>query len=340
MHRLGCYLLDLCNHIDSECPELFYFVPEYYITSVSTIVKAFLRMEPQSLEFIWTAKCSPMICPRDALLDRFVTFVTHHLSDKKVPNPDQQEAFLTKLGILLQYRSVVPRLETHPVSGPHLVPAFLRAFDEQNVYALAKIFLRLFRKGLYNDITYTFLPDFGSEHFRRQFAELCTKDTKVRDGFLNAFLEHINNTLTELKLHYSESSNISLTSQERDEHKRASRTSYNILYDMLRVTETTVSLIPTLFLEQNGIFAQRVSDLCMLVVREGIQGQVSRFLCDLSTGECTLSFYPKRGDRPEVRDDTDVPQSGGGSVPDAEGGEREGRGKGGAGSAGRVRDQG
>ncbi|MDR3548361.1 MAG: hypothetical protein P4M11_08890 [Candidatus Pacebacteria bacterium] len=307
-------MLELCDYIDRTYPELFYFVPEYYITAVSAIVKAFLRMDPQGLDFLWT-KCSPAMVPREALLDRFITFVTNHISDKRIPNPDQQESFLIKLGILLQYRDVVSRLETHPVAKTKLVPAFLRDFGKSNVNALAKNFLRLFKKNLYNDLAYTVLPDYGSEYFRKQFVELCTADIKLREAFLNTFLDHLNNTLTELKLHYSECSNISLTTRERDQHKRDSRVSYSILYDMLRVLETTVSLIPFVFLEADGLFRQRAADLCMLVIREGIQGQLGRFLSDLASEDCILNR--RNFGRQKVRDAVHAAESYCGGVPGA-----------------------
>ena len=46
---------------------------------------------------------------------------------------------------------------------------------------------------------------------------------------------------------------------------------------MLRSLETSISLIPFVFLEPEGIFTQRNSDLCMVIIREVIQGHLGRF---------------------------------------------------------------
>ena len=284
MYKLAWYILDLCNYVDQKCPELFYFIPDYYNSAVFTILRSFIRMDIESLDFLW-GKITPATCPKEALMDSFITFISNHLADKRIANPDQQELFLHKLGLLLQYKDLIARMETHPVAKSKLLPVFLAAFEMKSVHLLSRNFLRMLKKSAYNDIQYSVLPDVGSEYYRKQFAELCYSDIKLKEMFLNTFLNHMNNTLTEIKMHCVESGNISLSSREREEHKKEARNFYNVLYDMLRVLETIVALIPHVFLEPNGIFKQRTSDLCMLVIREGIQGQLANFFTELINEE-------------------------------------------------------
>lgn len=292
MNDLGSYIVDLCNFLDQSCPELFYFIPEYYTTAMFTIIRSFLRMDIQNLDFLWPKQIvAPQLkYPSDKFLYEFVSFISNHLADKKIPNPDQQESFLTKLNILLQYRDIVLKMEKHPVAKEKLMQAFLRSFDKKNLNALCKNYLRMLKKDLYNDINYSILPEASSVFFREQFKELCTKDIKIRDTFLNSFLNHLNNTLSDFQLNSSESYNVAITTRERDEHKREARQIYNIFYEMLRVLETTISLIPAVFLETNNIFKQRSSDLCMLIIREAFKGQLSKFLEEMLQTDCK---FPK-----------------------------------------------
>jgi len=280
MHKLAIYILELCNYLDEKCSELFYFIPDYYNTTAFIVIRAFIRMDLHSLEFLYP-KSGPIGIPKESLIDSFITFVSNHIGDKSIPNPDQQEALLLKLGILLQYKEIISRLENHKIAQNKLVRNFLHSFEMKSSHVLARNFLRLLNHNLFNDMPKTVLPDYGSDFYRKQFIELCTNDVKLRENFLNTFFNHINNTLTDLKMHYTESKNGNLSLRDHEDHKKESRNIYIIFFDMLRVLETIISLIPNIFLEKNGIFKQRGSDLCLLVISEVIKGQLGKFLNEI-----------------------------------------------------------
>jgi hypothetical protein len=112
MQKLALYVLELCNFCDEKRPEEFYFVPECFISVVTTVFRTFIRMDLHNLDFLWT-RPHPSLCepkyPSDHLVYAFMAFVCAHLADNKIPNPDQQESFLTKLNLLVQYKELVAR---------------------------------------------------------------------------------------------------------------------------------------------------------------------------------------------------------------------------------------
>ena len=288
MNKLGIYILKLCNYLDSICPELFYFIPEYYTTPVFTIFRSFLRMVFQNLDFIWNkvSEDKRENYPTDSFLYEFITFVSSHLADKCIPNPDFQESFLYQLYIIVQYKKIASKIEFHPIAKAKLINSFLKSFEFKKIDGVSKIFLKMFKCHTFNDINSDYLPDMSSNYLRNQFVENCLANVKLRDSFLNNALNHLYDTITDLRHHFSESFNISLSDLELKEHKVEARRLYNIFYDMLRVLETTSGLIPLVFLEDTSTFRQRFSDVCLIVIRDAFLGQLGKFLEEIKGIDC------------------------------------------------------
>ncbi len=59
MNRLGRWLVELSNFIDTRCPPLFYFIPEYYANVSFDIMRLFLRVDIPTCEFIWVNESTP-----------------------------------------------------------------------------------------------------------------------------------------------------------------------------------------------------------------------------------------------------------------------------------------
>eukprot|EP00826_Nyctotherus_ovalis_P007900 TRINITY_DN12033_c0_g1_i8.p2 TRINITY_DN12033_c0_g1~~TRINITY_DN12033_c0_g1_i8.p2 ORF type:complete len:403 (-),score=107.36 TRINITY_DN12033_c0_g1_i8:287-1495(-) len=290
MKKLSSYILLVTDYIDRKCPELFYFIPNYYNTTTFIIIKNLLRLNLLSLVFFWKnasfkldlgSLLSVSFSANDPLIDLFISFVTRHLADKRIPNPDQQEDFLAKLLFLLQHKETLRKLDTHPIAREKLLPGLMNAFEQPHILLLAMNFLALLKKDLYNDIE----TNVGSKYYQAQFVELCKKEGKLFEHFLNSLLNHINNLISKMKLHFVESSNANISGRERDSHYRKACSEYTVLYKATRCLELVAALVPSSFVERSGVFTQRSSDLCMHVVREGIHGQLSRFLSGVMGGE-------------------------------------------------------
>lgn len=290
MKRLSSYILSVTDYIDRKCPELFYFVPNYYNTTTFIIIKNLLRLNLLSLVFFWqnasfkldlSSLLSVSFNANDPLIDLFISFVTRHLADKRIPNPDQQEDFLIKLLFLLQHKETLRKLDTHPIAREKLLPGLMNAFEQPHILLLAMNFLALLKKDLYNDIE----TNVGSKFYQEQFAELCKKEGKLFEHFLNSLLNHINDLISKMKLHYAESGNAGISARDRDTHYRKACGEYTTLYRAMRCLELVALLTPCSFVEHSGVFTQRSSDLCMHVVREGIHGQLGKFLGGVMGGD-------------------------------------------------------
>jgi hypothetical protein len=289
MHKVAKYILDLCNYIDKNCPELFYFVPAYYDNMLFSIIKVYFRLNPNSLDFLKVENV--IYSSKNELLDPFITLVTNHIADKCIPNPDQKDSFLLKLIIMLQYKDIVEKLEMHQVANEKLLPSLLSAFEAKNGFVVARTFLRLLKGKLYADFTSLILPEIGSTRYRTLFVNLCLKQEKLRDKFLNDLFSHINDLLSALNLRYADRNNGELN--EREENMKEARTDYETLYNMLRVLETVISLVPLIFLEISRVLKQRASDLCMLIIREVTQGHLGSFLLEIPSSNIKKIETPK-----------------------------------------------
>lgn len=228
---------------------------------------------------------NPIYSSKDQLLDPFITLVTSHLADRRIPNPDQKDSFLLKLIIMLQYKDVIEKLELHQTANEKLLPSLLLAFEGKSGLLAARSFLRLLKGRLYDELPAVVLPVYGSARYRSQFVNYCLKNGNVRDKFLNDLFSHINDLLSSLNLKYAERHDGSLSDRELGENLKSSRGSYETLHDMLHVLETVVFLVPLLFLESSRVLKQRASNLCMLIIREVVEGHVGKLLLEIPAHE-------------------------------------------------------
>jgi len=277
MYKVTKYILEICNYIDKNYPELFYFIPTYYDNIAFSVIKVYLRLDLKTLDFLKVENA--IYASKDELLDSFITLVSNHIADKGIPNPDQKDSFLSKLIIILQYKDIVQKLEKNKVANEKLLPSLLAAFETKNSYVIAKSFLRLLKGKPYADFTSVISPEIGSASYRSLFVSLCTKQEKLRDKFLNDLFNHINDLLSTLYLKYADRNNGEVS--EREENMKEARLNYETLYNMLRVLETVISLVPLVFLDVSRVLKQRASDLCMLIIREVTQGHIGSFLLEI-----------------------------------------------------------
>jgi hypothetical protein len=288
MKKVSAYILFLSDCIDKKCPELFYFIPNYYNTTVFTIVKSLLRVNLLSLEFVWGSNSFKFdigslfnigFDANSSVLELFISFVTRHLADKRIPNPDQQQDFLIKLLFLIRNKETLKKIEGHPVAKEMLLVNLMNAFEQKHILLLSMNLLMLLKGDLYNDEE----VNNGSKYYQMQFIELCKKDGKLLEHFLNLLLNHINDLITEVKLNYVESNNNSLPLREQNNNYGKARTGYTVLYKAVRALELVATLVPFAFLD--GVFIQRTSDLCMHIIREGTHGQLNKLLNELDNGD-------------------------------------------------------
>jgi len=290
MKKVSTYILSLNDYIDKKCPELFYFIPNYYNTTVFMIVKSLLRSNLLLLVFMWQSNSFKFglgslfnigFDANSPVLKLFIGFVIRHLADKKIPNPDQQQDFLIKLLFLLQYKETLKKIEEHPIAKEKLLINLMNVFEQKHILLLSMNLLMLLKGDLYNDEE----MGIGSKYYQTQFIELCSKDEKLLEHFLNLLLNHINDLITEVKLNYTESTNTSLPSRERHNNYSKACTGYTVLYKTVRALELVASLIPFAFLEHNAVLTQRTSDLCMHIIREGTDGKLNKLLTELNSGD-------------------------------------------------------
>ena len=170
---MGLFILRLINYIDSTTPELFYFIPEYYITTAFDLFRLFLRVNCEA-DHIWQPppieqnnNKDPLIhppriklphpFPSPEYISHFITMVCNHISDPDITNPDLQEGFLTKLNIILQYKNLIPRLEGNKVASKKLLKSLLKCFAKNDLNKLSKNFLRIFKGDLFNEVIYIYI---------------------------------------------------------------------------------------------------------------------------------------------------------------------------------------
>ncbi len=275
-------MLSLCNYLDEHCPELFYFVPEYYITAAFTIIKVFLRLQVHRLSFIWPTT-NVLTYPSDELLAACLTFLARHFNDKSIPNPSQQEMFQGRLKLLLQCKEIVGKMELHPVARTIMLRGLLNSFEHKPPKTSVTNLLRLIKKDTFNDIPRSVLPEAASEYFRKQFTELCITEVGLRESYLNGLFGYIGTAIFEIKVQIAESTNPDLDAQAKHNHASKVRSLYSSLYNALRLLEATVGLIPAIFLDGSKLVTQRASDLCMLVAREGTESVIHQYLGELSS---------------------------------------------------------
>lgn len=292
MHKLAYYILDMCNYIDEKYPSLFYFVPECYLRVALSIVQAFIRLNPGSLPFLWPELITaPLSFSRDLLLKVAVTLILNHFVDEHIPSPDLQDFFLVSLEPLLECPEIVKKLEAIEISQKKLIPSLLLSLKVKSPAIVTRLLLYLIKGKSYNDIKYA-VPILGSDYFKEQFTITCSKDAKLRETFLNSFFNHTNDLISNLKLSCAQNMDVNSSVAEKKAACVNIRDSCYVLYRMFRVLEAIISLIPFVFLERNGIFKQRNSDVCMIVIREAIAGQMGSYFAnfDATTQKLTKTI--------------------------------------------------
>ena len=236
MHKTASYILELCNYIDEKCPSLFYFIPEYYLTSAFVILKAFLKLDLGNLTFLWPDVVSaPLSYSKDILVDLAISLTIKHLADKEIPHPDLQEFFLKNMEMMLQYKDVIKKMEANSIAKEKLIYTLLLSFEMKKPKIVSRIFMRLLKGTVLNDLQYTIYPDVGSSYYREQFVNVCNKNEKLREIFLNSFFDQTNDLISEIIMNYAKRKNKTLNIKEKETCREIARKSYNILYDISKM---------------------------------------------------------------------------------------------------------
>eukprot|EP00824_Muranothrix_gubernata_P006384 TRINITY_DN18227_c0_g2_i1.p1 TRINITY_DN18227_c0_g2~~TRINITY_DN18227_c0_g2_i1.p1 ORF type:complete len:325 (+),score=23.74 TRINITY_DN18227_c0_g2_i1:1-975(+) len=238
-HKLGLWILKFINYVDTKCPELFYFIPEFYINICFDILRLLLRVNIKD-KHIWGNKKIPSHSfPSEEYIKEFITLVTNHICDSDITNPDLHDSFLTKLNLILQYKHLIPMLEDNKTAQEKLVKRIMQCFEKNDLGKLAKNFLRIFKGNGFNEIKYGVLPECPSSYFKQQLKEYLMANTEKCSHFINMLTIKFHNAISELKLSFEESHNVMVPFQQRSQLSKESKYFYLTSLHMMKVLEAS-----------------------------------------------------------------------------------------------------
>jgi len=258
LKKCGTWIAKWLNFIHIQLPNLFYFIPEYFDTFLSDIVRFFLRIPIDRCAFITNDLIEDFLSPD--FMGQYIDFVSAHLNDEGISNPEYHEAFLTKLNMLLQVKKIMFLLESSSTANKFLVTNMISGFKMKNLNALCKNFLRIFRTRNFLEIKYSYLPEFNSDKLKKQFQYLMCTNEALYNDFLNNLLNNMASTLTNVLVLYHDGNKVNLEDREREFIMNEIRKSIHLLYDMNRVLETVINLLVDLFIEKKNANQYRIID--------------------------------------------------------------------------------
>jgi hypothetical protein len=270
------WVIKICNYLDENCKPLVYFIPEYFLTFAFEVLRIQSRLSILELDYLWRIEPMPMLgklC--ESLFVESTKFIVNHMNDPNMPNPDLQDQIQSHLNLILQEHKYRDLLEKSPAMLNKLVPNMLTHFGKFNMNAMCKNYLRMFRYNTFNDIIYATLPEYQSTIFRQSFNTIISTNSNTAFDFMLSTIENLHLIYSSIQAKIDIVSLGNIPNEEKAKAITEIKKSIGIYYDILRIIESSVNIVPSAFIISKATVFQQLSNLCMTIIRSCCDGLLS-----------------------------------------------------------------
>eukprot|EP01113_Clastostelium_recurvatum_P010212 TRINITY_DN15028_c0_g1_i1.p1 TRINITY_DN15028_c0_g1~~TRINITY_DN15028_c0_g1_i1.p1 ORF type:complete len:1218 (-),score=158.09 TRINITY_DN15028_c0_g1_i1:25-3678(-) len=291
MWNTTTFLFQLLSFLSLSSPNIFRYVPEFYI---ETATDAF-----------HTLKRSTYISLTDpahrAGLNVVVSFFILHFPDVRIANPDMRDVLLQSVSSLLQNNEYVRVFEENSTARQHLIPSLLSSFDNFSSNAkfwipITMILLRFWRWTGFAQLS-SWTAEGSSSVFREIFRETCSSvdgnHTDLLSPFLNRLFNNLNWAVSEFLSSIRDlggalpqiRARIALNPEQIHAMRKVS-IMFELSANLLRLVEIISREVPLCFL-QNELNGTRLAELLVFVANRTAGGHDAQMFADVADALAT-----------------------------------------------------
>eukprot|EP00743_Colponemidia_sp_Colp-15_P003211 GILK01003470.1.p1 GENE.GILK01003470.1~~GILK01003470.1.p1 ORF type:complete len:1178 (+),score=186.27 GILK01003470.1:64-3597(+) len=268
-------LVEILVHF-ATVPNVFAYVPEFYVETVLDSFHALRRADPSILQ------------PSSPLARLVITFLVSHFNEDTIINPDVRDMLLQSISLMLQYKEYVAEFEANEIAVSRLVPGLLETFDKRFWVPVTNVLLR-FWKGMGFDQSVPRPQDCcHSVVFQQRFREVCQTNRPLCNSFLNTLFNNLNWTVTEFNVTLKDLQQVPTrrrASPEVVQLQRKCTVMFELSAHLLRLLEFVALELPSVFLGREEINTSRLIEMLLLILSRSIAGPTAALLDSLSSGD-------------------------------------------------------